>query len=169
MYQTSQQTECFETFWKNFAHIEAAQNLEPRPQDSSLHRSETAVTEERGFEAVFQQLFDIRKETALLREIKDILDELNMICHVFKQQLEALQPFERKMNEEKDTIDDYTDSSERKFYKSQRLSILNRTTRVLLNVKQHLSDMKEIEGEALRTYKSVSVLGKYVASKLLIN
>lgn len=141
--------------------------MELHRQDTILRHSEVAVTEEQDFVAANHQLFDIRKETALLREIKDILDELNMICHVFKQQLEALQPFERKMNEEKDSIDDYTDFSERTFYRSQRLSIFSRTTRILLNVKQHLSDMKELEGEALRTYRSVSAPGKLMANRTL--
>ena len=49
-------------------------------------------------EAGIYALFDIRRETELLREIKDILDELNMIAHVYKQQMGVLSSLRWAMN-----------------------------------------------------------------------
>ena len=38
-------------------------------------------------------LFDITKETALVSEIKDILDELNIISSVMRHQAAVIEPF----------------------------------------------------------------------------
>ena len=48
--------------------------------------------------ASIKSVFDIEKETELLREIKDILDELNMLAHVCKQQLEVCSSLKRALN-----------------------------------------------------------------------
>lgn len=47
--------------------------------------------------ARIKSVFDIEKETELLREIKDILDELNMLAHVCKQQLEVCSSLKRAL------------------------------------------------------------------------
>lgn len=47
--------------------------------------------------ASIKSVFDIEKETELLREIKDILDELNMLAHVCKQQLEVCSSMKRAL------------------------------------------------------------------------
>ncbi len=47
--------------------------------------------------ASIKSVFDIEKETELLREIKDILDELNMLAHMCKQQLEVCSSLKRAL------------------------------------------------------------------------
>ena len=166
--QTSQQTACFESFWKNFAHIGNLGNGDTSTENWSLPYVNGSMAQEgvqlqklespQSIEAAIQRVYDIRKETALLREIKDILDELAMMTRVFKQQLDALIPLERTFTEFTLDLDAFSDSKEREFYRSQRLSAINRSKNVVLNVNMHLDDIKELEGEALNTYKSVSSL-----------
>lgn len=47
--------------------------------------------------ASIKSVFDIEKETELLKEIKDILDELNMLAHVCKQQQEVCSSLKRAL------------------------------------------------------------------------
>jgi hypothetical protein len=46
---------------------------------------------------IMDDLFDIRTETGLVREIKDILDELNIIQTVKRQQESVIEPFKDQM------------------------------------------------------------------------
>ena len=48
-------------------------------------------------DTVMDALFDITEETSLVKEIKDILDELNIISCIGSQQHEVLEPFTRTM------------------------------------------------------------------------
>jgi hypothetical protein len=46
---------------------------------------------------IMDDLFDIRTETSLVREIKDILDELNIIQTIKRQQESVIEPFRIQM------------------------------------------------------------------------
>ena len=48
-------------------------------------------------DTVMDALFDIREETYLVKEIKDILDELNIISCIGSQQHQVLELFTRTM------------------------------------------------------------------------
>jgi hypothetical protein len=54
-------------------------------------------------------LVDITKETELMKEIKDILDELNIISSIFKQQLKIVKAMEDNQSNGKNPGDLYSD------------------------------------------------------------
>jgi hypothetical protein len=60
-------------------------------------------------------LFDITEETFLVKEIKDILDELNIIRCIGRQQHAVLEPFARTM------FNQSSASSKKGFHDSTRL------------------------------------------------
>jgi hypothetical protein len=62
-------------------------------------------------------LFDITTETNLMTEIKDILDELNIMSSVQRQQASVINPFMREM------LNQSLDTQDKSFHDSTRLEI----------------------------------------------
>lgn len=92
----------------------------------------------------YDVFYNIGEEAALLREIKDIRDELNIITRVFIDQLKALEAM-HKLVGSKVNFQAKTPSSE-----------------IIRRIKRHMSDIKEIDDHASRTYEAVRI---YVSSK----
>jgi hypothetical protein len=84
------------------------------------------------------QLIDIKEETNCLKEIKDIMDELNSISNVFKQQIQVI----NVMIENEENAGTKTVSAK---YKS-----------VLESLKQRLSDINDLENRASLVSQDVS-------------
>jgi hypothetical protein len=82
-----------------------------------------------------EQLFDITTETNLMTEIKDILDELNIISCVGRQQATVIKPFMRDM------LHQSLDTQDKAFHDSTRLEI----------------QIEELQKTAQSTYTAVSV------------
>ncbi|MCJ1464874.1 hypothetical protein MMC07_003489 [Pseudocyphellaria aurata] len=88
----------------------------------------------------YDVFYHIGEEAALLREIKDIRDELNIITKVFIDQQKALEAMHKLVG------------SKVKFKaKSPSSEIIRR-------IKRHMSDIKEIDDHASRTYEALNHL-----------
>ncbi|KAH0562694.1 hypothetical protein GP486_002637 [Trichoglossum hirsutum] len=88
---------------------------------------------------VMDDLFDITNETNLFREIKDIIDELNIINCVKRQQEAVIEPFERQMFQNEQT-------SEHDFYNSglgNHVDELRESAKATYNDLRDLLDLKQ--------------------------
>jgi Mg2+ and Co2+ transporter CorA len=81
-----------------------------------------------------EHLFDITTETNLMTEIKDILDELNIISSVGRQQTSVIKPFMRDM------LNQSLDTQDKSFHDSTRLEM----------------QIEELQKTAKSTYRAVS-------------
>lgn len=98
----------------------------------------------------YDVFYNIGDEAALLREIKDIRDELNIITKVFMDQQKALEVM-HKLVSSKVNFKGKTPSSE-----------------IIRRIKRHMSDIKEIDDHASRTYEAVRThLSVQISSYLL--
>lgn len=88
----------------------------------------------------YDVFYNISDEAALLREIKDIRDELNIITKVFIDQQKALEAM-HKLVSPKVNFKGKTPSSE-----------------IIRRIKRHMSDIKEIDDHASRTYEALNHL-----------
>jgi hypothetical protein len=79
-------------------------------------------------------LFDITTETNLMTEIKDILDELNIISSVAREQTSVIKPFMRDM------LNQSLDTQDKSFHDSARLE----------------TQIEELQKTAQSTYTAVS-------------
>lgn len=89
----------------------------------------------------YDVFYNIGEEAALLREIKDIRDELNIITQIFIDQQKALEAM-HKLVSSKVNFRGKTPSSE-----------------IIRRIKRHMSDIKEIDDHASRTYEAVRIHG----------
>lgn len=87
----------------------------------------------------YDVFYNIGEEAALLREIKDIRDELNIITQIFIDQQKALEAM-HKLVASKVNFKGKTPSSE-----------------IIRRIKRHMSDIKEIDDHASRTYEAVRI------------
>ena len=85
-------------------------------------------------ELATETLFDFTKEANLMTEIKDILDELNIISCVGRQQGAVIGPFMRDM------LNQPLDTQDKSFYDSGRME----------------SQIEELQKTARSTYAAVS-------------
>jgi hypothetical protein len=85
-------------------------------------------------ELAMEHLFDITTETNLMTEIKDILDELNIISCVGRQQATVIRPFMRDM------LHQSLDTQDKSFHDSTRLE----------------NQIEELQKTAQSTYTAVS-------------
>ena len=85
-------------------------------------------------ELAMEHLFDITTETNLMTEIKDILDELNIISSVGRQQTSVIKPFMRDM------LNQSLDTQDKSFHDSTRLE----------------TQIEELQKTAKSTYRAVS-------------
>ena len=95
----------------------------------------------------YDVFYNIGDEAALLREIKDIRDELNIITKVFIDQQKALEAM-HKLVSSKVSFKGKTPSSE-----------------IIRRIKRHMNDIKEIDDHASRTYEAVRI---HIVTRLLI-
>lgn len=95
----------------------------------------------------YDVFYHIGDEAALLREIKDIRDELNIITKVFIDQQKALEAM-HKLVSSKVSFKGKTPSSE-----------------IIRRIKRHMNDIKEIDDHASRTYEAVRI---HIVTRLLI-
>lgn len=93
----------------------------------------------------YDVFYNIGEEAALLREIKDIRDELNIITKVFTDQQKALEIMNKlvknkvKMNGKEPSAD------------------------IIKRIKRHVNDVKEIDDHASRAYEAVSSSGSWLS------
>lgn len=85
-------------------------------------------------ELAMEHLFDITTETNLMTEIKDILDELNIIGSVGRQQTSVIKPFMQDM------LNQSLDTQDKSFHDSTRLE----------------TQIEELQKTAKSTYRAVS-------------
>ena len=95
----------------------------------------------------YDVFYHIGDEAALLREIKDIRDELNIITKIFIDQQKALEAM-HKLVSSKVSFKGKTPSSE-----------------IIRRIKRHMNDIKEIDDHASRTYEAVRI---HIVTRLLI-
>lgn len=96
---------------------------------------------------IMDELFDIRTETSLVREIKDILDELNIIQTIKRQQESVIEPFRIQM------FQAVSKNKQRDFYDCTRLGNhvgeLRRTAESTYAALRDLLDLKQKEASAI--------------------
>ncbi|KAE9376667.1 hypothetical protein N431DRAFT_331075 [Stipitochalara longipes BDJ] len=119
-----------------------------------------------------ENLFDFTTEANLMTEIKDVLDELNIISCITRQQATVIKPFMRDMlNQSLDT-----EHQDKSFYDSSRMETqieeLQKTARSTYAALQHQLDLKQkqisvIEARAAR--KEARASAEQAASSLLLN
>ncbi|CZR66557.1 uncharacterized protein PAC_16458 [Phialocephala subalpina] len=96
---------------------------------------------------IMDDLFDIRTEASLVREIKDILDELNIIQTIKRQQESVIEPFRVQM------FQAVSKNKQRDFYDCTRLGNhvgeLRRTAESTYAALRDLLDLKQKEASAI--------------------
>lgn len=92
-------------------------------------------------------LFDITNETSLVSEIKDILDELNIISCVGRHQAAVIEPFMLEMlNQTLDTTDkDFHDGTRLR----NRIEELQKTAQSTYTALQDLLDLKQKQASVI--------------------
>lgn len=98
----------------------------------------------------YDVFYNIGEEAALLREIKDIRDELNIITKVFTDQQKALEMMNKLVKGKVNSTG-----------KEPSADIIKR-------IKRHMADIKEIDDHASRTYEAVSYASPSACSILTI-
>lgn len=118
---------------------------------------------EKRIQAQVSALTNITEETNLLKEIKDILDELNSILIVFQQQELVIQTMTGELGEYDHVEDDEEEGNFRFSESSQRMHIKRRNAksrkRLLQRVRKYEHDVEKLEAEATRTHDAVSSFG----------
>jgi hypothetical protein len=96
---------------------------------------------------VMDDLFDITEETYLVSEIKDILDELNIISCVGRHQASVIEPFMLEMlHQTLDTKDkDFHDGTRLR----DRIDELQRTAQSTYTALQDLLDLKQKQASVI--------------------
>ncbi|MCJ1426325.1 hypothetical protein MMC29_004228 [Sticta canariensis] len=141
---TADETECFNRLAKFFKELDSKTRenegnfIEAMKKEDDDHESEgqTNLNTDKPYD-VFYHIGD---EAALLREIKDIRDELNIITKVFMDQQKALEAM-HKLVSSKVSFKGKTPSSE-----------------IIRRIKRHMNDIKEIDDHASRTYEALNHL-----------
>ena len=87
-------------------------------------------------ERATENLFDFTTEANLMTEIKDVLDELNIISCIARQQATVIKPFMR------DILNQPIDTEDKSFYDSSRIE----------------TQIEELQKTAISTYAAVSDL-----------
>lgn len=97
-YQASQQTELADSLWEHFEklqeHLDHKKRLLVQSTGTLLSRNgdRTLLSNvNNDIDMEMRALSDITKETKCLKEIKDIMDELNSISYIFTQQMDVVQ------------------------------------------------------------------------------
>ncbi|KAH7323517.1 hypothetical protein BKA65DRAFT_70452 [Rhexocercosporidium sp. MPI-PUGE-AT-0058] len=113
-------------------------------------------------DVIMDDLFDIRTETSLVREIKDILDELNIIQTIKRQQESVIEPFRIQM------FQAVSKNKQRDFYDCARLGNhtgeLRRTAESTYAALRDLLDLKQKEASAIEA-RSESKNAKALAAQ----
>ena len=109
-----------------------------------LHEQEGQRETQKGASLAFvNDLLDIKKETTLLKELKDIRDELNIIKSIFTQQRKVLKVFEDAVCEER--REDRSEA-ERRFSEQSKLT------------KLHIEDVERMDDQAQAIFTSLTQL-----------
>jgi ankyrin repeat protein/Mg2+ and Co2+ transporter CorA len=109
-----------------------------------LREQEDHLVTEKGVSLNFvNDLLDIEEETTLLKELKDIRDELNIILMIFGHQKKVLRQFEEAVCDEQH---EDTTEAERRFREQRRLTEL------------HMDDVKRMDSQAQAIFTSLTQL-----------
>lgn len=109
-----------------------------------LREQEDHVQTEKGASLNFvNDLLDIEAETKLLKELKDIRDELNIILMIFGHQKKVLRQFEEAVCDEQH---DDTTEAERRFREQRKLTEL------------HMDDVRRMDSQAQAIFTSLTQL-----------
>ena len=116
--------------------------MEKEAEDDELDNDPLLNTEK-----PYDAFYHIGEEAGLLREIKDIRDELNIITKIYTDQHKVLEML-NKLIKQKVSLQGKDSSSE-----------------ILRRIKRHMDDIKEIDDHASRTYEAVCTIGLVVLNK----
>jgi hypothetical protein len=98
-------------------------------------------------------LFNISKETRLIKEIKDIRDELHIVSTVLGDQEKVLVDMENTIQAMRDSKEKLTNADG----KSNELQSTGPSYHSLLGrVRRHISSVEKLETQAEKTYLAVS-------------
>jgi Ran GTPase-activating protein (RanGAP) involved in mRNA processing and transport len=126
-------------------------------QQFSLHRHSALSDQdvEKRIQDEVSALTNITEETNLLKEIKDILDELSSILLILKEQELVVQSMisEDDLDPEDEETQELNRSPTNKAGKKARESRSH--SRLMRHIKNHEHDIKLLELEALRTHDAV--------------
>ncbi|KAF2252850.1 hypothetical protein BU26DRAFT_210735 [Trematosphaeria pertusa] len=161
------ETRAFNRLWE---HSNEMQSLQETLRDRKKHLSAARVTHrkyrelsdkeiESKIQAEVSALTNITEETNLLKEIKDILDELNSILLIFKQQELVVQSMGKHEDAEEfdeDTGELLSPADSPKY--RMRSRIQRSHSELLRTIRDHKRDVEMLELEAVRTHDSLSML-----------
>lgn len=171
------ETRAFNRLWE---HSNEMQSLQETLRDRKKHLSAARVTHrkyrelsdkeiESKIQAEVSALTNITEETNLLKEIKDILDELNSILLIFKQQELVVQSMGKHEDAEEfdeDTGELLSPADSPKY--RMRSRIQRSHSELLRTIRDHKRDVEMLELEAVRTHDSVRPQQQIHLVKLLI-
>ncbi|KAF2993228.1 hypothetical protein E8E13_001388 [Curvularia kusanoi] len=122
---------------------------------AALHDQEL----ERQMQAEVSALTNITEETNLLKEIKDIVDELNSMLLIYKQQELVIGSMGNETGDDSDNEDHHLGSLRRDSARTRRHNQIRRShARLLQAVISHKSDLETLLSEATKTHDALSML-----------
>ncbi|KAF2734260.1 hypothetical protein EJ04DRAFT_493792 [Polyplosphaeria fusca] len=161
------ETRAFNRFWEHSNEMQGLQEtLQARRKHQTthdtIHKKFTDLSDkeiESRIQAEVSALTNITEETNLLKEIKDILDELNSILLIFKQQELVVQSMGKDEASEalfRDPRDPLPPHDSPRAINDRRVRFSQ--ARLLQTVRNHKRDIETLEQEATRTHDSLTML-----------
>lgn len=113
----------------------------------SVLKIESAIDQE------MSTLINISKETSLLREVKDVLDELNSICHVYMEQIKVVKSMLQMSRE--NTIPFQGDTQDSKDIKDEQIMM----TIPSIEVDDSVEEYTDLENRPLQDINNKGLMG----------